>query len=887
MDESIRRLLILAAVGVGLVHVFTMRNVYAGPMPTTVDRPSSLSTMQRSNVHQLLLENGLQAVWEEDHRQPLVAIEVRIKGGLRGEGRYVGTGITHFIEHMLFKGTPTRPPGSIDQEVRRYGGTINAFTSMDVTGINLFVESRYLHDALGMVADILQHTVFDQTEFDKERAVIISELQMNLDDPQRRVQQLFWGRHLLEHPYRHPILGYQPLLEQLTLNDLSAFYASQYYPQNITIACAGDLDGAAFPSMLKELFGGWARGRIDPQQQLVPVEPPPVSAKEAVVELPVQAAYVMLGFSSTRLSDPATYPLDVLANILGEGRSSRLYDTIVRNKQLAYAISAWNYTPFDPGIFVIQFRTDPNKVEAATQAILEIVKDIQDHGVTETELHKAQHATSAAYLFNLQTVEDRAADLANSFAATGDPLFSRHYVTRVEGVTAAQVQAAAQQYCTPATMTTAILHPPVAAEATSPAAAQRVSVTKHSLKNGATLLLGVDRTLPIAAIIVAFRGGVRVEQEHEQGLSNLVAQMLTKGTSQHTALEIAQQIESSGGNLEPFSGRDGAGLILQLLAQDLDSGLGLAHELVTQATFPEEELRVQRQLIAKQLQAQEDEVFDVGGRLLRETLFVHHPYRFNPLGDRQTITTLTREQCVAFAKQWLAPSNTVIAVFGDIQPERVAQQVEHSFGAIPPHTAPWPQQLPEDPLQGVREQTTVMEKEQALIMLGFRGSTHTAPDRYTLDVLTAVLSGMAGRLFQAVREKHGLSYTLGAANVPGWDPGYVVIYAATRPTEQDKVLTVLQEQLQLILEKGFTQEEIDQAKRYLIGISRMDLQQLVGLGKRSTLDELFGLGFNAWTTYEDNINAVTLAQVNQIATRYLTLQSRAQIIVAPNSHAHQ
>ena len=177
-----------------------------------------------------------------------------------------------------------------------------------------------------------------------------------------------------------------------------------------------------------------------------------------------------------------------------------------------------------------------------------------------------------------------------------------------------------------------------------------------------------------------------------------------------------------------------------------------------------------------------------------------------------------------------------------------------------------------------------MDREQALIMLGFFGSTHTGPDRYALDVLTAVLSGMAGRLFQAVREEHGLSYTLGAVHLPGWDPGYLLVYAATRPNEQDKVLEVLNEQLQLAVDKGFAGEEVSQAKRYLIGVYRMDIQDLVGLAKRSALDELYGLGFDAWKTYEDKINAVTAPMVHEAAKHYVTMNRRAQIVVSPNGH---
>ncbi len=847
------------------------------------------TTDTRTSVQQLVLDNGLQVVWEEDHRQPLVAIEARIKGGLRGEGPYLGTGITHFIEHMLFKGTPSRPPGSIDQEVRRYGGTINAFTSYDTTGVTLFVESRYLKDALGMLADILQHAQFTQAEFDKERAVIISEIQMNLDDPDRRIHQLFWSRHFLEHPYRYPILGYQPLLEKLTVQDVGSFYAGEYQPQNITLACAGDLDTASYAALLKDVFGAWARGPPDPKQQVVPSEPPAASAKQVAIELPVQTGYVLLGFSSTRLSDPDTYPLDILANILGQGESSRLYETIIKKKQLAHSVAAWDYTPFDPGVFGIHLQTDPDKIPAAIDAVLEILEDVKRRGVTDAELQKAKRSVSAEYLFSLQTVEGRAADLASSLSATGDPLFSRRYVEGIEQVTREQVQDAATRYCVAKRMTRAIIRPQSSgpAAAAAPARRERTPVTKTVFKNGATALVGVDRTLPIAAIVVAFRGGIRVEPSGKQGVSNLVAQLLTKGTKTKGALEIAQRIESLGGSIEPFSGRDGFGLSLQLLAGDLDEGMKLIQELIAQSAFPEEELRIQRTLIEKQLQAQDDEIFIVGGRLLRRTMFSHHPYRFDPLGEKDTLPTLTRGDCVEFAKRWMVPSGMVVSVFGDVDGHRVTQQLDALFGGPGAGGSPWPSTLPEEKLDSVRTASQTVGKEQAVIMLGFLGSTHTGRDRRTLDVMTAVLSGMAGRLFQSVREQHGLSYTLGAANVPGWDPGYVMVYAATRPSEQDKVLQMIEEQLQLTRAEGFTEEEVDQAKRYLIGAHRMDLQHLVGLAKRSVLDELYGLGYDAWTTYEKEINAITVAMVNDVAKRYLTMQQRAQVIVSPNGHVQR
>ncbi|MDP3702848.1 MAG: insulinase family protein, partial [Candidatus Omnitrophota bacterium] len=235
-------------------------------------------------------------------------------------------------------------------------------------------------------------------------------------------------------------------------------------------------------------------------------------------------------------------------------------------------------------------------------------------------------------------------------------------------------------------------------------------------------------------------------------------------------------------------------------------------------------------------------------------------------------------------KRWLVPSNTVLALFGDITTDAVAKQVDQTFGTISPERAPWPGQLPEDPPHDIRLATQTMAKEQSLIMLGFPGITYTAKERSALEVMTAVLSGMSGRLFQAVREEHGLSYTLGAVNVPGWDPGYLVIYAATRPNEQQRVLEVLDDELRSVLSEGFTEEEVALAKQYLIGTHRLDIQHLAGLAKRAALDELYGIGYDAWADYEARITRVTTPMVDEAAKRYLTLQQRAEVVISPNGH---
>lgn len=842
---------------------------------------ASSPTSESAPIGQLTLDNGLIALWQTDHRQPLVAIEARIGGGLRGEGAWVGSGITHFIEHMLFKGTTVRAPGMIDQEVRRYGGTINALTSHDFTGVSLFVESRFLPQALELLVDILQHATFPDEEFAKERDVVISEIQMNRDDPDRRLLHAFWNRHFLFHPYRHPILGYQELLERLTPEDLRRFYRTQYIPNNVTLTCVGELDPAAMPELIRRTFGSWPRG--SPYQITVPAEPPVLSARATVEELPVQAAYCLLGFPSTRLAHPDLYVLDVLAGIVGHGRSSRLYEALVRKHQLAHVVDASNYTPLDPGAFTIFLRTEPSLTSQAVEAALAVVTDVIQRGVTTEELQKVKRQAIADYYFRHQTIESKAEDLASSMALTGDPTFSARYVEGISRVAAHDVQAAAARYLDRQRMTSVVIQPPrPAPPETASRPPSRPEVKKILLDNGLTVLIGLDRHLPIGSIILVSRGGVRVEDEETQGLSNLVAQMLVKGTKRKSASEIAEFVESLGGGIEAFSGRDGFGVLLHLLADDAVNGLDLMHELVTESTFPEEELTLQRQLILRELAARDDDIFDVASRLLRRTVFVTHPYRFDPMGTPDTVQRVTREACFAFAEERLVPRNMVLAVFGDVDERAALETIQRRFGRVPDRPARWPSQLEDTGRDGIRRASLVLPKEQSVILLGFPGTRLVDSDRDAVDVLTAVLSGMSGRLFQAVREQRGLSYALGASHAPGWDRGYVVVYAATKPEEHHDVLRMMEEQLRAIAQTPTSEEELDQARRYLIGAHRLSLQAVTGLARRAALDELYGLGYDAWTSYEERINAVTVGRVQEAAQRYLQLPHRAEVVVGPN-----
>ncbi len=867
-----------------LVAITTLLVTALG-LPTGVPMPLAFAQQAtpQLSVQQRVLDNGMQVVWEVDSRQPLVAIVAIIKGGMRAEGPYLGTGITHFLEHMLFKGTETREPGTIDQEVRSYGGSINAFTSRDTTGVTLYVESQYLEQGLEMLADILQNAQFAQEEFDKELDVVFSEIQMNLDNPQRRLFPLFWDTHLQEHPYKQPILGHKSLLYGLSTQDLKAYYKAQYQPQNITLSCVGDIDPKSFTTSVDRIFGEWTRGRHDPLQVLIPKEPQTVSPRQKIIPMPIQTAYVMYGFPSVALSHPDLYALDVLSQILGSGASSRLHQRLVRKDQLVQSVAAWSDTPYDPGAFAVQFKGEPSNVDAALAVIVEEIETLKKEGVSQEELDKAKRQVMASYVFGLQTLEARAADLANSFALTKDPLFSRSYVEGIQQVQADQVKAAAIKYLDPQRATLAQILPEteVNADADSSVVNEGLVLSTTTLKNDMQALVGVDQSLPIATVVLALRGGQAHETEKTQGLSALAAQLLIKGTQDKNAEDIALLVESWGGSLDAFSGRDGFGLTLQVLSEDLDKGLDLLYEIATEYSVAAQELELQKQLTLQQLKALKDSINHVAMMRLRELHYGDHPYHFNTLGTEETVSSFSTEDVDHFLKKLIVPSNIVISVFGDVDQGDSVDKLNKTFGKIKKVAPVVSTNAEVKASNKLRTERITMDRAQSVVMLGFSGVTRLDEDRYVLDVMTAILSGMAGRLFQAIREEHGLAYTLGAFHSAGLSPGDIVVYAATKPEEKERVLELLKEQLNLLAEEGFTQEELDLAKRHLIGEHRMAIQGLAGVAQRSTIDQLYGVGYDEWKAYEERIQSVTTDQLLKAANEYLRLENHVEVIVAP------
>ena len=833
------------------------------------------------------LPNGLKVLVLENHAAPVVAVRVYVKTGSIYEGQYSGAGISHLFEHVLGEGSTTRTKEQANQDVQSIGGQSNAYTSKDVTAYHITTAAPYFARALDSLADMMMHATFPDAEVTTQQGVIHNEMNLGEDDPDRVLNNLFYETAFLVHPVRYPIIGYAEVFDRLTREDIVNYYKSHYTPENTIVAVAGDVRADAVFDQVAATFRNWSR-RSAPTPAL-PNEPLQTTPRRAAVSKDVQLAQMMMGWHTIPLQHPDLYALDTLAQIMGSSESSRLVRELRENKNIVSSIYAYSATPnYNAGIFAVGATLPAANLARAESAVWQQIGKIQRGGVTAEELKRAQRQIETSFVFNNSQVEDQAEQMAYDEIGTGDPSYSRRYVARIKAVTAAQVQAVARKYLTHEGVTTAIVRPRTAAAprtGSTPRRSQVAPAKLIKLSNGMRLIVRENHSQPTVSIVAMGLGGTRMELPNKGGVANLVAAMVTRGTSQRNAEQIAALVGSLGGSLEGFSGYNSWGVQSQWLSKDWRRGLALVQEAVQQPTFLEAEITRAKAQVVAAIRQQQDDPESAASLLLRRTFFGTHPYGRSSLGTLTTLKNLTRRDLLEYWQRVMLGNPTVLAVYGDVNADEVRRAVEFTFKNLQLQTAPAPRQPPIRVLPSF----TVQEQQkpglaQTVLFFGYPGITVKSPDRYALDVLDAALSGVnlpGGRLHARLRDNQ-LVYGVHAWEQPGIETGMFVIYAGTTKANRARVQNIIEEEVQRVREAPITDEELARAKTMAIAAHAINSQTNAAQAQQAASDELLGLGYNERSRYANAINSISVADVQRVARHYLRAEAAALAVVEPS-----
>ncbi|MFC1590884.1 M16 family metallopeptidase, partial [Candidatus Omnitrophota bacterium] len=352
--------------------------------------------------------------------------------------------MSHFIEHMVFKGTSKMAPEEIERLIKSYGGRIAGATSFDSMYYSITVLPEYLDQGMAILKEMMLDAVFRQADFQREKKVILNEMRLRRDDPHALSLMRLWDQAYLRHPYRYPIIGYENLFERLNREDLLGYYNKVFVPNNIIVTVVGDIEIEAVESSVRDLFEDF---RIsDYRPVVVPEEPGQIGRRFHEERIQTNLSYLAIGFHSTSLLSDDLFAMDCLAIILGRGDASRLNRDLVKNRNIAFSAGSFNYTPKDPGLFIITSILDEDNMDPAARDIFRHIDALKREPVSEDELKRAKRLVLGDYAFSRQSIQSIAADLAQSEYLTGNPDFSKRYVEGVQAVTADEITAAARKY---------------------------------------------------------------------------------------------------------------------------------------------------------------------------------------------------------------------------------------------------------------------------------------------------------------------------------------------------------------------------------------------------------------------------------------------------------
>jgi zinc protease len=845
--------------------------------------------LEREGLVRTTLENGLKVVLLEDHAAPVVALNVWVRVGSADE-LASEAGMAHVFEHMLFKGTERREVGEIARTVEAAGGHINAFTSFDMTVYHITMASRDAATGIDVLADAVLNSTFDETELAREKKVVLEEIRRGEDSPGRVLSQAIFGTAYREHPYRFPVIGTPESVLSFDREQMLDFHRRWYVPNNMTFVVVGDIDPEAVLSQIARAFGA-ARSRPDVAHPRSP-EPDPSGTRAGVVRRDFEQTQVGLAFPITSFSDPDAAYLDLLASILGGGESSRLYRNVKDRRQLVHGISSGAYTPADPGLFFIDAVLEPERIEETLGAIADEVHRLRVLGPSEIELERARTNLLASEVHEKETMQGQARKLGYWETLAGGLEEEKKYLDRVRRATTEDVQRAADRYLVVDRATVMALvseekRPDLEADALSAAyrAGDRAASSLHSeplrdgilryvLPNGLRVIVKQNPSVPLVSMRLSFLGGLLVEDERTQGISSFLAEMLERGTEQRSAAQLAAEIESIAGALEGFSGRNSFGITAEFLKESLDTGLELFTDVLLHPDFPVDEIEKLRTERLAAIQRREDNLAAKAFELFADGVYPEHPYRFPTLGIEETVKTFDRAALRRYRDAWAAPSNGVLSIVGDVEPNEI---VEALSVYLADWTGPAEVELPERPLPSAaalpRELTIQKDKQQAHIVVGYLGLSVSDPDVPALDLLAQVLSGQGGRLFLELRDKRSLAYSVTAFSIEGVDPGSFAVYIASAPEKREEALEGLRRELRRIVEESVSEEELERAKGFLIGTQAVSLQRFGAQASLLSLDELYGLGAAHHLDFRARIEAVTVDEVQRLAERLIRLDA--------------
>jgi zinc protease len=855
------------------------------------------------------LPNGLKVYTIRDMSSPNVAVHVWYQVGSKDDpvGR---SGFAHLFEHMMFKATRDMPSEYFDRITEDVGGLNNASTNDDYTEYHEVVPANYLKPVLWAEAERMGALVVDDAAFKSERDVVKEELRQRvLAQPYGKLFALDFPEVSFQRsPYGRPGIGSIENLDASTINDVRAFHATYYRPDNAVLVVSGNFDPKELDGLIDKFFAPIPKPS-DPIPRVTAVETPrtsPTSITDYEPNTPLPA--VLMSYPFPPASDPDMPALTVMDAILSKGDSSRLHESLVYRQRLAQqAFSALELRQ-QPGAYAVgAILSEGKSPQDAQAAVLAELKRLRDEPVTPVELARAKSQLVTDELQQRETVSGKAEEMANAVVIYGDPTEVNRQIARIEAVTAADVQRVARKYLgdnsraqvtylsdagrpkdfkPPAPAESIVAQPlphptdlkvvtaaPEAERIKPPAAGEPVATpqpatAERKLSNGLRVIVATKTGVPlVTASLVAGQGGAG-DPADLPGDAAMTAELMTKGTTTRSALDIARQTESLGGSIDGGATFDGSHLAVTVKRDNLDAAMTIFADVARNPAFASEELERARQQALNELEVGMKDPATLAGWAAGRAAYGSAPYGEPMSGTPSSLPKMKPEDLKAFHDAWWRPSNATLVLSGDITADEGFALAQKAFGDWKDPASPPPQ--PAAPAgAGTKPRIIVVDLPDAgqAAVVVVRPSMARKDDRYYAATLAnSVLGGgYSARLNEEIRVKRGLSYGASSSLQFRKAPGPLVATTQTKNESAPEVVDLIVAQMKGLGEKAPTASELAARKAAVVG----------SFGRRTeTTEDMAGLvgGFSLYGVelseigrYADRIKAVSPEEIAKVA----------------------
>jgi zinc protease len=851
-----------------------------------------------------VLPNGLTLLVQREPSAPAVAVVTHVKAGFFDEpDRW--SGISHVLEHMFFKGTPTRGVGEVARQTKAAGGYLNAGTAYDYTTYYVTLPAAQLEAALDIQADALQHANLDRDELARELQVIIQEAKRKLDSPGSLTHETLHEVLFDRHRIRRWRIGTESALAGFTREDVAGYYESRYVPDRTIVAIVGDVDPAVALRAARAQYAGWpARtAGTDPS----PAEPPRRDVRARTLRGPITLAQLALGWRTVPPLHPDAAALDLAAAVLGSGRGSWLYRG-VRAPGLATSVSAYHYSPTEVGVFSIGAELDPARLPAALEEIARSVLALRTGGPSSADIARARALLVTRWGRRLETMDGRASALAAAEALRDVALLDEEFA-QLAAVTAADVQRVAERYLLPdavgavaylpdgrgtdldagalaaAFHVTAPTRQPAGAEPPPtvpavngrPAGRSRAGVL-HVALDGADLLIRRKTGVP-AVSLGAYMMRSGSEAPTEAGLGALALRSAIRGAGQYDAEQLALAFERLGGSLGASTATDWLGMGTTVMSEGLAPAATLLRLAVDEPRLSESEVTRERDLMMEEARQVPDDTFRYPFQLAFRCAFGETDYGLPAGGLEETLATLTPARVTAWHRQAVRGHRLTVVAVGDLEPERAADQLAAVFRdwrSAPRNAAPavaW------RPAASPVERVVELGKAQSAFAMLFPGPGRRDVRYHAAEVWAAVASGLGGRLFDALREQRSLAYTVLAFAWPRLRAGALGTYIATSPEREVEARDAMLAELARFASEPVTPDELQGAIGYLAGQAEVQRQSAGHVLSEIVEAWMIGQGLDELEDPGAPYRRVTAEAVWQVARESLRPERRAEGVV--------